>query len=121
MQDWRLLKREEYLSNITLYKVSFPPFWVEAYRDKNAFYQKIVRDAERFVATMHRGREYLEGEKVQHFWHEHCEFCGEKAQTDEPCTFYCTKDLQHWICEKCFQDFQENFHWQEEGEYAIFK
>ena len=35
MSDWRLNGQEEYLSNKTLYKITFPAFWETAYKDKN--------------------------------------------------------------------------------------
>ena len=38
MSDWRLNGQEDYLSNKTLYKITFPEFWEIAYKDKNAFY-----------------------------------------------------------------------------------
>ena len=112
MSDWRLHGQEEYLSNITLYKVIFPEFWETAYRNKNIFYQKIARYAEQVVAENDGGAEYLEGDKIQHFWHEHCEFCWEKALTDKNCEFYCTEDMYYWICAECFRDFKEKFNWQ---------
>ena len=93
MSDWRLNGQEDYLSNKTLYKITFPEFWEIAYKDKNAFFQKIERYAKKYVKETNRGHEYLEGEKIQHFWHEHCEFCWEKALTDKLCTFYCTEDI----------------------------
>ena len=113
MSDWRLNGQEEYLANKTLYKVTFPDFWQIAYRDKNAFYQKVERCAQNYVNVSNRAHEYLEGEKIQHLWHDHCEFCFEKAMTDKVGIFYCTEDLTYWICEKCFQDFREKFNWQE--------
>ena len=113
MSDWRLRNQEKYLSGVTLYKVSFPDFWKVAYRDKNAFYQNLLHYAERFVAENDRGAEYLDGEKIQHFWHEHCDFCWEKALTDEDCTFYCTEDMKCWVCAECFLDFREKFDWKE--------
>ena len=112
MSDWRLNGQEDYLSNLALYKVSFPEFWQTAYKDRNTFYQKIERYAKRHVETTGRGCEYLDGEKIQHFWHEPCEFCWEKALTDKPCEFYCTEDMRYWICAECFRDFFEQFHWQ---------
>lgn len=120
MSDWRLRGQEKYLSNAVLYKVSFPEFWEVAYRDKNVFYQGIARYAESHVARTNQGAEYLEGEKIQRFWHEHCEFCWEKAMTDINCTFYCTEDLGRWICEECFRDFREMFHWQEKTTEELF-
>ena len=115
MDDWRLKGQEEYLSNKTLYKITFPEFWKTAYGDKNAFFQAIEQYAKEFVKNMNRGYEFLEGEKIQHFWHEHCAFCWEKALTDKECTFYCTEDMRHWICEECFCDFKERFHWAEKS------
>ena len=46
--------------------------------------------------------------------HEHCEFCFEKIAEYEGCQHsgYCTIDRCHWICEQCFRDFQEEFHFQ---------
>ena len=121
MSDWRLNGQEEYLSNITLYKVTFPEFWDTAYRNKNTFYQKIARYAERFVAESNHGAEYLEGDKIQHFWHEHCEFCWEKALTDKNCEFYCTEDMYYWICAECFRDFREKFNWQVKSAEESFR
>lgn len=112
MSDWRLSGQEQYLSNAILCKVTFPDFWQTAYAQKNGFYQKIARYAHRHVEATGKGGEFLEGEKIRHFWHEHCEFCWEKATTDTACTFYCTEDLYYWICEECFRDFRETFRWQ---------
>ena len=121
MSDWRLNGQEEYLSNITLYKVTFPDFWETAYKNKNTFYQKIARYAERFVAETNRGAEYLEGDKIQHFWHEHCEFCWKKALTDKNCEFYCTEDMYYWICAECFRDFREKFNWKVKSAEELFR
>ena len=45
--------------------------------------------------------------------HEHCEFCmckfGEREDWKK--SGYCTLDGYHWICDECFQDFQEQFEW----------
>lgn len=45
--------------------------------------------------------------------HEHCEFCFDKfGEGAERLKFgYCTLDGYHWICEKCFSDFQKQFQW----------
>ncbi len=111
MSDWRLNGQEEYLSNKTLYKITFPAFWETACREKNIFYQKIAQYAKK--QTDPTSEEILSDERIQHFWHAHCEFCWDKALTYEACTFYCTEDMYHWICEKCFNDFREKFGWQE--------
>lgn len=111
MEDWRLQGQENYLTNASLLRIRFPEFWQKAYQEKNLFYQKIADYAEHFVATMNRGQEYLEGEKIQHFWHQHCAFCWEKALTDKDCEFYCTPDYRYWICSSCFHDFRDKFQW----------
>ena len=112
MEDWRLRGQEDYLSNATLYRVQFPHFWKYAYETKNSFYQKIAAYANNYVQKTDKWAELLEGEKIQQFWHEHCEFCWEKAYTDKPCVFYCTEDMYYWVCAECFRDFSEQFHWQ---------
>ena len=61
MSDWRLNGQEKYLSDKTLYKITFPLFWETADREKNAFYQAIEQSAKRFVEETNRGQEYLEG------------------------------------------------------------
>lgn len=45
--------------------------------------------------------------------HEHCEFCWDKFGENEGLqkSGYCTLDRYHWICNECFQDFQEQFEW----------
>jgi len=124
MSDWRLELNGhmvEGLFGATFYKVTFPEFWEVAYREKNRFYQWIEQDAKSWVESTNRGHEYLEGEKIQHFWHEHCHLCYEKATTDRSCTFYATEDLIHWICEECFKDFKDPFHWQAKENFTVKK
>ena len=120
IDDWRLNGQEEYLKGVTLYRVSFPEFWQKAYSEKNAFYQMISDEAHRFVDQMKRGKEQLEGEKIQHFWHEHCEFCWEKATTDKKCVFYCTWDMRYWVCPECFHYFKNSFGWAEKESSELF-
>lgn len=113
MDDWRLRWQDEYLSGVTLYRVAFPDFWKRAWREKNAFCQLIERTARHHVETTGRGREYLEGEKIQHFFHDHCDFCMKDVATDMDAEFYCTNDFRYWVCPECFRDFREKFGWQE--------
>ena len=120
MDDWRLRGQEAYLKDLSLYRVSFPDFWQTAYDTQNAFYRMIEAQAHRFVEQMHRGEESLEGDKIQHFWHEHCEFCWEKVTTDTQCSFYCTEDMGYWVCPECFRDFKESFGWLERGSTELF-
>jgi len=107
--DWRLRGQQDYLNKAVLSKATFPDFWEKSYREKNEFCRKIVGYAHRFVAQTGRGQEYLEGENVRHFWHEHCEFCWEKVRADMECEFYCTQDFYYWICPECFRDFRDEF------------
>ena len=49
--------------------------------------------------------------------HDHCEFCGKKfseVQGDLN-EGYVTEGGYHWICDVCFEDFKERFHWKTIG------
>ena len=109
--DWRLTFQEDYLMNETLYQIKFPDFWEKAYAKQNVFYHKVLDDALRHVEHFPETKEYLEGEKIQSFWHDHCEFCWAKVMTHYETEFYCTKDFKHWVCKTCFEDFKEKFNW----------
>ncbi len=108
-EDWRLTGGEESISGQKFKKIQFPDFWRKSYDEKNDFYQKVLKDAHRFVKEFNRGKEFLEGDKVQAFWHEHCYFCFEKFMTDTVAECYCTHDYNVWICKTCFEDFKEKF------------
>ncbi len=47
--------------------------------------------------------------------HDHCAFCWAKFMVeDHPDMLdegYATLDDYHWICDRCFQDFREQFRW----------
>lgn len=86
-----------------------------------SLFRKIEKYAQKHIEKTNRGHEFLEGEKIQHFWHEHCEFCREKALTDKAGTFYCTEDMDHWICEECFRDFGDKFGWQVKSAEELFR
>lgn len=124
MSDWRLElngHRVEKLVGATFYKVTFPDFWEVAYREKNGFYQMIEKYAKSYIESTNKGREDLEDEDIQHYWHEHCTLCWEKAMTDITGTFYCTENMEDWICEECFNDFKNKYNWQakETSNYQI--
>ena len=74
MDDWRLRGQEDYLQKKSLYQIHFPAFWRRAYDERNAFYRMIADEARRFVEQTGRGQDFLEGDQIRHFWHEHCEF-----------------------------------------------
>ena len=46
--------------------------------------------------------------------HEHCSFCWAKFMEGDYADVlhegYCALDEKHWICEQCYQDFKEMFH-----------
>ena len=111
MDDWRLNGQEEYLSNKTLRKVKFPEFWKESYLENNGFYQEVSAQALNHTELFPDMKDWLEGEKIQHLWHDHCEFCWDKVTTDTECEFYRTEDWHRWICKECFNDFKDKFHW----------
>ena len=43
--------------------------------------------------------------------HDHCAFCNVEINNDTD-SAYCTTNQYHWICNECFNDFKEQFHWQ---------
>ena len=45
--------------------------------------------------------------------HDHCEFCGAKFSCEKGDleNGYATEDGYHWICKKCFEDFETEFCW----------
>jgi hypothetical protein len=67
---------------------------------------------------------YLKGVKLfyrkykpysEEWEHDHCEFCGEKFSEKEGeglKTGYVTANNYHWICDKCYKDFKEEFEWE---------
>ena len=55
--------------------------------------------------------EFAKTKEYPQSWHEHCEFCGEKATADVKGEFYSTEDDYYWICKSCFDDFKEKFNW----------
>lgn len=109
--DWRLevCGDETCITNAKFQKIKFPDFWAKSCESKNAFYHKVIDDAEAYVNEFHRYEDYLKDDRVQLFWHEHCFFCFEKFMTDMDVECYCTTDFEHWICEECFNDFKNKF------------
>ena len=88
--DWRLNGQEEYLLGKT--------------------FQKVTVDS------------YLEYDKETNSWdmvcphgdHEHCSFCWAKfsaAETDLHSGYFTAAAHGQFVCEECFEDFKESFHW----------
>lgn len=90
--DWRLNGQEEYLLGKTLRKVtvdSFPDYDVKAHKDR---WDRMVK---------------YEG-------HLHCSFCWGKfspKETDLHSGYYTSESHGQFVCEECFEDFKESFHW----------
>lgn len=55
---------------------------------------------------------YIPGSDISD--HEHCEFCWETFSKYDGDLHegYNSEDEQYWVCEKCFNDFKERFHWE---------
>jgi hypothetical protein len=82
-----------------------------------------------------RGQErYLSSAKLMHSayqpyrqgWeHDHCSFCWKRFCVDDPdCEKqgYCTEDRYYWICEPCFTDFRDMFHFQlDSGDESLMR
>lgn len=111
MKDWRLKGQFDFLKNTYLEKIVFPDFWEKAYLNQNSFFKMIQNDGKNFVKQYGRGEEFLVGDKVQDFWHEHCVFCTEKITTRDNRICYCTDKFSVWICKTCFDDFNKQFNW----------
>lgn len=46
--------------------------------------------------------------------HDHCEFCGAKFSlliADALKEGWSSSDRYWWICNECFEDFKDSFHW----------
>ena len=100
---------EPFLKGLTLYRVEFPEFWLRSYEAKDRFFAQISEHAHMFVSLFNENAELLEDERIGRFWHQHCEFCMDRAETDRACVFYCTKDFRRWICESCFEAHKAQF------------
>lgn len=46
--------------------------------------------------------------------HEHCEFCWDKFSEEDNDLHegYCTLDKCRWICDNCYNDFNQIFRWE---------
>ena len=46
--------------------------------------------------------------------HEHCVFCWDKFSESEDDLHegYCTEDMKYWICDACYEDFKDTFHFE---------
>ena len=112
MCDWRINKEQEkFYKGITLLKIVFPGFWLEAYKKKNNFFYYVLEEAKQHVDKIGISNEYLEGDRPKELWHRHCDFCTKKISIEMQEECYCTKDCFNWICAECFNDFKKRFNW----------
>lgn len=116
------------------YKVTFPDFWETAYETKNAYYKRVVRNAEKreehikssvsspfsdFFAYLNGGESSLpkkeemsEKEWLERVWStEQCWYFEEDISITEQCECYCTKDMDIWVCADCFESFKDSLGW----------
>ena len=89
--DWRNRGQEDYLMSEVLIKKAF---------------QSTLPDE---LAPTDDPRKYND--------HEHCDFCFKKIMqwhenmVDCDWEGYCTTDEMVWICNACFDEFKDSFHW----------
>ena len=110
-KDWRIINQEDYLFKAKLIKVQFPEFWEKALVTKNNFYELVVNDAKQFVEKYKKGGEFFKEYTVNKFWHTHCDFCTDTINTNDKRLCFCTEDFNYWICDKCYEDFKNQFEW----------
>ena len=119
MNDWRIDESEEFdqhRKGKKFFKAVFPDFWKKAWETKNNFYHYVYYDAKKYVEEVSdEYKELLEDERVQGFWHAHCNFCMDKIMTDMDKEFYFSPERDVWICPVCFDDFKARFEWVELG------
>ena len=82
---------------------------------------KILNENQLKEDWRYRGQEnYLKNEKfikaefnLSDGDHTHCDFCWQKfgLNADDLQSGYCTQDRYHWVCEDCFNDFENIFNW----------
>jgi len=55
---------------------------------------------------------YKSYDKPDETWdHDHCVFCWDRID-ESTSAAYADENCEHWICEKCFEDFKEMFEWE---------
>ena len=58
--------------------------------------------------------DYADRQKVEYWDHDHCMFCMDKFSDHEGYLHhgYCKLDTTEWICQSCFEEFVERFHFE---------
>lgn len=53
---------------------------------------------------------------LPHWDHDHCDFCFDTFSEcpEDLHEGYATADQHRWICQKCFEDFKDDFMWEVE-------
>jgi len=75
--------------------------------------EKLIKED---VANFYKVRkDEWDGKNPFEFWdHDHCAFCFEKFMVEtaaEQPFAYRSQDYNTWICETCYNDFNEKFKW----------
>lgn len=113
IRDWSIKEESKIIEaqykNIKLFKINFPNFWLNAYKNKNNFYKHVYFEAKQHVINGLCGKEWLENEKCQELWHRHCEFCFREINTETKCKCFCTEDITKWICSDCYNLYKRHF------------
>ncbi len=115
------------------YKIVFPEFWERAYREKNAYYKRVVERVEKHATFLRAyiaperdaalsyaeknggktesGEELTEKARLELLWDEECWYFGERITLSENGVFYCNRDMDIWVCEECFDMFRAAEGW----------
>lgn len=95
-----------------LLKIEFPKFWLNAYKNKNHFFNYVLAEAKQYVEKRKLSEEYLKKDNCRKLWERRCEFCFEEITTEINDECYCTGDCYTWICSKCFNEYKAKYKWQ---------
>ncbi len=112
MKDLRLTDQKQYIYNAKLFKITFPEFWIQAYKNKNNFFDYVFKEAKQFIDKGISSANYLKDDLCKILWERHCEFCFKKITILSNKECYCTVDCFNWICADCYEDFKDQFNWQ---------
>ena len=115
------------------YKIVFPEFWERAYREKNAYYKRVTERAKKHEAHLRccidpeydsilsyaekNGGKIPEGDvltekrRLELLWSEECWYFCEEIPLTERGVAYCTKDMDIFLCEECFDMFKKAEEW----------
>lgn len=115
MQDWRIYN-ENFFRGLKFYKIKFPDFWKNSFKNKDAFYKTVHDYIIDYIKQTHSEANCLEETKACMIWHAHCDLCTKEICPNQDTECFCTDDYFIWICKDCFDDFCNFFDWKIERE-----